>query len=75
MARLNITVPDDLAAAARAAHLNVSQVAQDALRIALRRHEMQLWLADVGPLDDRPGPTGEQIRTALDEARAELLGA
>lgn len=70
MARLNVYVPDDLAARARAAGLNVSAVAQAAIAAELQREDTDAWLADL--------PTGsgrvshEAAMSALAAAREEL---
>jgi post-segregation antitoxin (ccd killing protein) len=76
MARVNITVPDDLYAEARRAGLNVSQLAQRALAGELNRlariAELDAYLAE---LEDQLGPTSDAERA---EARAwadKALGA
>ncbi|MBW4042913.1 MAG: antitoxin [Acidobacteria bacterium] len=45
MARVNVYLPEDLAERARRADLNVSALAQDAVRRALGAHETTAWLA------------------------------
>ena len=63
MARVNITVPDELYHQARSAGLNVSQLAQQAVAAELDRRAkvaaLDLYLAE---LEDELGPTtaGEQ---------------
>ena len=60
MARVNITLPDELYERARAAGLNISQVTQRALAAELNRAakvaELETYLADVetelGPISD-----------------------
>lgn len=71
MTRVNVYLPDDLAQQARAAGLNISGVAQEALRGALRRSETDRWLdgLDAGP---RLGVVHERVIEALDGARSEL---
>ena len=68
MARVNITVPDELYDKARSAGLNVSRVAQDAIRAELARlgkiAELDAYLAE---LEVQQGPIGDSERT---EARA-----
>lgn len=68
MARVNITMPDELHAEARRAGLNVSQLAQQAIAQELGRlariAELDAYLAD---LELELGPTSE---TERDEARA-----
>lgn len=73
MARLNVYVPDELAARSRAAGLNVSALTQRAIAAALAAAETDRWL---DTLDSGSGPavTTEEILAALDEARAELGG-
>ena len=70
MARVNIYLPDDLAAEAKAAGLNVSQVAQEALRRELQQQRMGEWVARVR----KRAPTGvthEQVMEALYAVRDE----
>ena len=45
MARLNVYVPDELAARARATGLNVSALTQAAITAELERHALDAWLA------------------------------
>ena len=71
MARVNIYLPDDLAEKAKAADLNVSGLAQEAIRRQLRVRETNQWL---DRLLQRP-PTGVPptvVAEALAAARAEL---
>ncbi|HWJ65856.1 MAG TPA: type II toxin-antitoxin system CcdA family antitoxin [Nocardioides sp.] len=71
MARLNVYVPDDLAARAREAGLNVSRLTQDAIATALGAAATDAWLAALeerGPLGDVPH---DQVLQALDESRDE----
>ena len=73
MARVNVYLPDDLAAEVKAAGMNVSKITQEALRDALAGARTDAWLAEVAK--DRPtGVTHEQVMTALREAREELWG-
>lgn len=73
MARVNVYLPDDLAAAAKAADLNVSSLTQAALRKALAAADLDRWLADLGTIDpvvvDRA-----VISTALAAAKDEVAG-
>jgi post-segregation antitoxin (ccd killing protein) len=68
MARVNITMPDDLYAQARRAGLNVSQLAQRAIADELNRMakiaELDAYLAE---LEEQLGPTSETERA---EAKA-----
>lgn len=71
MARLNVYLPDELAAAARQSGMNVSAVAQEAIRRALDASATDGWLAT---LDTSPGRTVGHRRAlaALDEVRDEV---
>lgn len=73
MARVNIYLPDDLADEVRDAGLNVSAVAQEALRGALASRRVGIWLQGVARLPST-GITHEEALDALTEARAELWG-
>ena len=50
MARVNVYLPDDLAAEAKAAGINVSNLTQQALRSALAASRLDDWLDDVAAL-------------------------
>jgi post-segregation antitoxin (ccd killing protein) len=71
MARVNIYLPDDLAVEAKEAGLNVSQVAQDALRRELERQQSATWVARVRELPPT-GVTHEQVISALHAVREEM---
>jgi post-segregation antitoxin (ccd killing protein) len=73
MARVNIYLPNDLAAEAKAAGLNVSGIAQEALRAELDKRRVSDWLDEILSLP-ATGVTHEQVMTALREARVELWG-
>lgn len=68
MARVNITVPDDLVAEAKARGWNISRMTMQALRDELERQrrieELDRYLAQ---LDDELGPIPQE---ELDEAEA-----
>ena len=66
MARVNVYLPDDLAEASRAAGLNVSRIAQDALRAALDAVATRTWIDEVRALPS----TGVSHEDALDAVRA-----
>lgn len=70
MSRVNIYLPDDLARDAKAAGVNVSALAQGAIRQALAAQATNAWLDS---LAERVGPfvTHEQTMAALDAAREE----
>lgn len=71
MSRVNIYLPDDLAKEAKLTGINVSQVAQEALREELRRHRMGDWVARVS--QRRPtAVTHEEVLSALHAVREEL---
>lgn len=71
MARVNVYLPDDLAAEARAAGLNVSRITQDALRAALAARRVDEWLDDVGSM--RPvAVSPEAIAAAIEAAKQDL---
>lgn len=61
MARVNVYLPDDLAAAARAADLNVSRITQVALTAALGERDTNRWLDSIV----RMQPTGVTHGDAL----------
>lgn len=71
MARVNVYLPDDLARRARAEGLNVSSLAQDALREALARRETDRWLDGLEGLQTT-SVSHQSVMEALDEARDEL---
>lgn len=71
MARVNVYLPDDLAKAARDEDLNVSALAQQAVRDALAAAATDRWLATVpGGID--PSVSHEAVIEAIDAAREEL---
>ncbi len=71
MARLNVYVPDELAEAARASELNVSQLTQQALRQELDRRAAEGWFDRVRRRR-YSGVTHDQVMEALDAARDDL---
>ena len=70
MARLNVYLPDDLAAAAREAGLNVSALAQGAVKATLAQQSTDEWLAQLRPVPSHRASHDSVLR-ALDEARDE----
>ena len=70
MARVNIYLPDDLADDARVAGLNVSAIAQAALRAELKGGETSAWLRRSGRHRSR-GISHDEVLAALDAVRAE----
>jgi post-segregation antitoxin (ccd killing protein) len=71
MARVNVYLPDELAQEARAADLNISRVAQEALSNALAHSETDRWLDRLEHLP-RANIPHTSVIGAIDEARAEL---
>ncbi|MGH3885846.1 MAG: type II toxin-antitoxin system CcdA family antitoxin [Pseudonocardiaceae bacterium] len=76
MARVNITVPDELLGRAKAAGLNVSRLAAAALAAELERRakiaELDSYLAD---LDAEFGPISQQESVAAREWADQVLPA
>lgn len=76
MARVNITIPDDLLGRAKAAGLNVSRLAASALAAELERRakvaELDAYLAD---LDTELGPIPQQESVAAREWADQVLPA
>jgi len=68
MARLNVYVPDDLAARSREAGLNVSALTQQAIAVALAGEQTDAWLATLGTGRSAKAGTAN-VLAALDEAR------
>ncbi len=76
MARVNITVPDDLLGRAKAAGLNVSRLAAAALAAELERHAKVAELdAYLDALDAEFGPIPEQESVAAREWADQALPA
>jgi post-segregation antitoxin (ccd killing protein) len=71
MARVNVYLPDDLAARAKLAGVSISAVTQEALRGALAAMDTDAWLDRLGR---RSGTEVEHDRVlgALDEAREDF---
>jgi post-segregation antitoxin (ccd killing protein) len=70
MARVNVYLPDDLAAEAKAAGLNVSNLTQEALRSALAACRVDDWLDDVAamrPLGINRRAVTEAVAAAKDD--------
>lgn len=71
MARVNVYLPDDLAARARAAGLNVSGLTREAVEAALAARRVDAWLEDIGsstPL----GVDQQAIDAAIADAKDEF---
>ena len=71
MARVNVYLPDELAAAARAAGINVSNLAQEAIRQELARRSTDAWLDRVARLR-RTRVSHRAALDAVDTARDEF---
>jgi post-segregation antitoxin (ccd killing protein) len=71
MARVNVYLPDELIEEARAAGLNVSSVAQRALRQELTVHRSDDWLNRVTSLP-RTSVDHTEAVDAVDAARSDL---
>jgi post-segregation antitoxin (ccd killing protein) len=69
MPRVNIYLPDDLAAAVRAAGINLSALTQEALRRHLAGRTTDAWLASMDPAPERP--SHDDALAALDALREE----
>lgn len=73
MPRVNIYLPDDLAERARSAGLNVSNVAQDALRRELATRATAAWVEQVRCLPRLASPVSHaSVLEALDAVRKEM---
>jgi post-segregation antitoxin (ccd killing protein) len=70
MSRINVYLPDDLAAAARHAGLNVSALTQAAIRTTLAQKSTDDWLNTLHPVPPHRA-THEDVIVALDVVRDE----
>ena len=68
MARLNVYVPDELAARSREAGLNVSALTQQAITAALAGGQTDSWLSTLPSRRAEPASL-DAVLEALDEAR------
>jgi post-segregation antitoxin (ccd killing protein) len=71
MARVNVYLPDELAAQAKQAGLNLSAVTQEAVRRVLDERSTDAWLATVPVASPRLRVTHTRALAALDAARDE----
>lgn len=69
VARLNIYLPDDLAAQAKRADLNVSALAREAIRRRLLQDSTDSWLSSLPVASG--AVTHDRAMKALDDAREE----
>jgi post-segregation antitoxin (ccd killing protein) len=70
VARLNVYLPDELAAKAKEAGLNVSALTQDAVRRSLSSRSTDAWLATLRPAPARR-VSHETAVDAIDRVREE----
>lgn len=70
MARLSVYLPDDLAERARAAGLNISAAAQEAVTAQLERQALRAWL-DALPAGRRTA-THDEVLAALAAGRPDV---
>ena len=73
MARVNVYLPDNLAAEAKRARLNVSAITQDAIRSTLAVSATDTWLAELEQLDRTMIEHNTAVR-AVAETKDELWG-
>lgn len=73
MSRVNVYIPDELAAEAKAAGLNISNLTQKAIRSALAADSLKAWQDKVSKLD-ATGVDHESVLVAVSEAKDELEG-
>lgn len=71
MARLNVYLPDELAAEVKKAGLNLSALTQDAVRRCLAMRSTDAWLDTLTPLTPSERVPHEGAADALDAARDE----
>lgn len=71
MARLNVYLPDDLAAQAKEAGLNLSAVTQEAVRQTLAVRSTDSWVSSMLQAVSVEAVTHDRALEAIDEARAE----
>ena len=69
MPRVNVYLPDDLAAAARTAGLNLSSLTQEAIRRELTGRTTDAWLTTLDPAPSEV--SHDTALAALDAAREE----
>lgn len=71
MTRLNVYLPDDLAAEAKKAGLNLSSVTQEAVRQTLAARSTDAWLAAVTAATSTLSVSHDRAVEALDAERDE----
>ena len=70
MVHVNVYLPDDLAAAAKEAGVNLSAVTQQAVRRSLAARSTDAWLSTLTPIPSRR-VAHELVLEALDQVRDE----
>lgn len=73
MSRVNVYLPDDLAAEAKKAGLNISGLTQEAIRSALASDNLNAWQKTVSDLNST-GVDHESVLLAVVGAKDELDG-
>ena len=73
MSRINVYLPDELAAEAKKAGLNISSLTQEAIRSALASDSLKAWQGRVDKLTS-PGIDHESVLAAVNAAKDELEG-
>ena len=73
MSRVNVYLPDELAAQAKDSGLNVSSLTQEAIRSALAANSLNAWLSSVCALDST-GVEHEAVLSAVAAAKDEIEG-
>lgn len=71
MARLNVYLPDELAARAKEAELNLSAVTQDAVRRSLAARSTDEWLDTLRDSNRAARVPHDKALEALESARSE----
>lgn len=71
MSRVNVYLPDELAAQAKEAGLSVSSLAQEAIRSALASESLDTWLSSVSSLK-AVNVDHEEVLAAVHDAKDEL---
>lgn len=71
MARLNIYLPDELAAEVKNAGLNLSAVTQEAVRRILAMRSTDAWLDALTPATPAEQVAHDRAMRAIDDARDE----
>lgn len=73
MSRVNVYLPDELAAEAKRAGLNISKLTQGAIRSALAEDSLETWQSMVSELA-APGVGHDSVLAAVSAAKDELEG-